>query len=122
MRKSYTPELLERIATRFKVLGEPMRLAILNVLRGGEHTVSDIVEQTGASQANVSKHLALLLRERLAARRKEGLNAWYRIADDCIFELCETVCDSLEADVEQERAVVARGRAARGRRPAGARR
>ena len=51
---------LELVAARFRILAEPMRLRLLNELRGGEQTVSRLVETTGAGQANVSKHLGLL--------------------------------------------------------------
>lgn len=105
--REYPPPLLERIAARFKILGDPTRLGILNAMREGELTVSEIVERTGASQANVSKHLALLFRERLVARRKEGLNVYYRIADAALFDLCESVCDALETELEGERSALA---------------
>ena len=70
---SLTPELLELVgAHRFKVLAEPARLAILNSLRARELTVSDIVDQTGFGQANVSKHLQLLYSHGFISRRKDG--------------------------------------------------
>lgn len=98
----YTPELLELIATRFKVLAEPLRLRLLNALREGERTVTQLVDETGAGQANVSRHLALLHRHRMVSRRKDGLNVYYRIADPSIFELCELVCGGLEATLAEE--------------------
>lgn len=116
MHGPYSPALLERIAARFRILGEPTRLAILNVLRQGERTVSSIVEATGATQANVSKHLGLLHREGLVSRRKEGLNVFYAIADPGLFTLCEHVCDALEMDAERTRAEVKRGRSRRAAR------
>ena len=91
------PETLERLATRFKVLAEPMRLRLLNELRGGERTVTELCGCTCAGQANVSKHLSVLRRHGLVARRKEGLHARYRIADESTFALCELLCRSLEA-------------------------
>jgi ArsR family transcriptional regulator len=109
MSRSYSDEALELIAHRFKVLAEPMRLKILNVLRSGEKTVSELVEETGAGQANVSKHLSLLYRHRMVARRKEGLNVYYRIADPAIFQLCDLVCTSLEAEFEAKRGALGGG-------------
>jgi DNA-binding transcriptional ArsR family regulator len=99
MGREFTTELLEQVADRFKVLAEPLRLELLNVLRDRERTVTELVEQTGAGQANVSRHLALLHRHGLVNRRKEGLHVYYRIADPRIFELCELVCGSLEEDL-----------------------
>ena len=86
---------MELIAARFRVLAEPMRLKILHALGEEEMSVTELVEAIGAGQANVSKHLALLLEAGLVARRKEGLNVYYRVADDSIFDLCEAVCTSL---------------------------
>ena len=96
MKKVLTDEALEMIATRFKLLADPMRLKILHTLDAGEMTVSELVEKTKGGQANVSKHLGSLLEAGIVARRKEGLNAYYNIADETIFELCETVCNRLE--------------------------
>jgi DNA-binding transcriptional ArsR family regulator len=118
MPRTYTPELLARVAERLKVLSEPMRLRILAALRDGEQTVSRLVEATGATQANVSRHLALLHRHRLVARRKEGLNVHYSIADPTIFRLCDLVCDALADELEDERRVLAPARAAGGPRRA----
>ncbi|MEX0893858.1 MAG: metalloregulator ArsR/SmtB family transcription factor [Gemmatimonadota bacterium] len=99
MARSYNDDTLDLVAVRFKVLGEPMRLRILNALREGERTVSELVQITGAGQANISKHLNLLHRNGLVERRKEGLNVFYRIADAGVFRLCDIICDSLEADI-----------------------
>ena len=93
--KQLTDEAMVLVAARFRVLAEPMRLKILNTLGGNEMSVGELVEATGALQANVSKHLGILFNAGLLARRKEGLNTFYRIADPTIFDLCETVCASL---------------------------
>lgn len=94
-KKVLTQEAFEMIAARFRVLAEPMRLRILHTLGKSEMSVTELVESTGAGQANISKHLGLLLDAGLVARRKEGLNVFYSVADASIFELCQTVCDSL---------------------------
>lgn len=109
MARAFSEEQLEMVAGRFRVLGEPMRLRILNELRDGERTVGELVEGTGAGQANVSKHLNLLHRHGLVARRKSGLNVHYRITDAGVFRLCDLVCGSLERDAEA-RTRVLRGR------------
>ncbi len=94
-----SPDLLEFIAGRFKLLSEPMRLRILHTLQRGERNVTQIIAATGASQANVSKHLALLSRAEMVGRRKEGLNVFYSISDPVIFELCDLVCNKLRDTV-----------------------
>ena len=72
-----------------------MRLRILHSIQPGELTVTQIIEATGASQANVSKHLGVLTRAEMVGRRKEGLKAYYSISDPVIFELCDLVCNRL---------------------------
>jgi DNA-binding transcriptional ArsR family regulator len=104
-----TPDLLAAIAERFKVLGEPARLQILQTLRRGERTVSELVEETGMGQANVSKHLQQLLAHGFVIRRKEGLYAWYRLADQDVFRLCDIMCGGLERDVAARRKLLAAG-------------
>jgi ArsR family transcriptional regulator len=94
---------LELISERFKTLAEPMRLELLHALKSGEKTVTELVAETGAGQANVSKHLGLLHRHGFVERRKHGLNVYYRISDPKVFELCELVCASLEAEAESRR-------------------
>jgi DNA-binding transcriptional ArsR family regulator len=99
MTRDFSPAMLEQVAGRFKVLAEPLRLQLLNALKDGERTVTQLVELTGAGQANVSRHLALLFQHGLVGRRKDGLHVYYRIADPGIFELCELVCGSLEQEL-----------------------
>jgi ArsR family transcriptional regulator len=94
-KKELSDAALQMIADRFKVLAEPMRLKILHALWDGEQTVGEIIATTGALQANVSKHLGMLQQAGLVSRRKDGLNVYYRICDETVFELCEVVCASL---------------------------
>lgn len=95
-------EALELVASRFRVLGEPLRLRLLNHLRDGEKTVNDLVEIAETSQANVSKHLGILMTAGLVNRRKEGIFAYYYIADDLVFELCDLVCSRMRDELEQK--------------------
>ena len=90
-------EALDLIATRFKLLAEPMRLRILHVLQDGERSVTAIVELTGANQANISKHLGVLARAEMVGRRKTGQTVYYSISDPVVFELCELVCNNLKS-------------------------
>jgi DNA-binding transcriptional ArsR family regulator len=85
------PAELERIAGRFKVLGEPMRLRILQAVCGPPRTVTDIVAATGATQANVSKHLALLAAAGILQREKDGQCVYYGIKDRLAVKMCELV-------------------------------
>lgn len=93
--------LVERIAERFRILGEPMRITLLDHLRKGEATVGELEEATGASQQNVSKHLGVLLRAGIVGRRKDGNYSVYSIADPVVFALCEEVCGGLRREADE---------------------
>jgi DNA-binding transcriptional ArsR family regulator len=92
-----TDELAELIARRFRLIGEPLRVRLLDRLRDGEASVNDLAAQLGASQQNVSKHLALLADGGVVARRKDGNRVYYRIVDENVLGLCEQVCGSVQA-------------------------
>ncbi len=102
-----TPEMLELVADRFKVLAEPARLELLNHLRSGEMTVSDLVEESGLAQANVSKHLRLLHSAGFVTRRKDGLFVYYALADRGVFQLCDIMCERLDAETKARRRLLA---------------
>ena len=102
-----TPDVLVLIAERFKALAEPARLHILNCLRGGELTVTELVEETEFGQANVSKHLQLLHTLGFVSRRKEGLFVYYALADKSVFQLCDVMCGRLEAEMKARRKLLA---------------
>jgi len=90
-----TDQALEIVARRFAVLAEPMRLRLIQALFDGEKNVSSLVAATGGTQANVSRHLQTLTAGHVLARRKEGLQVFYQIADPTIPKLCDLVCGSL---------------------------
>lgn len=96
------PQNLESVATRFRILGVPLRLQILNELADGERTVSALVEATGSTQPNISKHLSTLLAHRLVKREKRGNSSYYSVADPAVFELCEIVCGNIERSLDEE--------------------
>ena len=89
-------ELIERIARRFQLLAEPMRLRLLDRLWDGEATVQELADELETSQQNVSKHLSLLAEAAIVARRKDGTHVRYRIADDEAVALCAQMSASVE--------------------------
>jgi ArsR family transcriptional regulator len=93
---------LELIAGRFKVLSEGLRLKLIIQLETGEKNVTELVRATGATQANVSRHLQTLTEAGIVSRRKEGQKAFYRVADDSVFEMCDHVCGSLRKRFEAQ--------------------
>jgi DNA-binding transcriptional ArsR family regulator len=98
--------LIELVAQRFRVLGEPMRIKLLDRLREGEATVGELQEALGASQQNVSKHLGILHGAGLLDRTKVGNRVVYSISDPTVFELCEQVCGGVRRQVEQLEAIL----------------
>jgi ArsR family transcriptional regulator len=100
-------ELAELIARRFRALSDPLRVRILDLLRGQELSVNALAEQLGAGQQNVSKHLAVLVDSGMLARRKDGNHVYYRVADEGVFELCDHVCGSLQTQLAALNALVA---------------
>jgi len=88
--------IVELIARRFRVIGEPMRIRILDRLRDGEATVAELTEHLATSQQNVSKHLGVLHEAGILSRRKDGTSTLYAIADESVLALCEQVCGGLQ--------------------------
>jgi len=88
-------EYARTVADRFRLLGDPTRLMLMDLLRDGERSVGALAVDLGCTQANASKHLGLLADGGLIVRRREGLHCYYRVVDDSVFELCDTVCASV---------------------------
>jgi DNA-binding transcriptional ArsR family regulator len=97
----------ELIAARFRALGEPMRLKILEQLFRCPASVGDILDAIGGTQANVSKHLAVLHAGGLVQRRRQGLKTVYSIADPTLERICTIVCDAVTREAHDEARAVA---------------
>ena len=93
--------LVELIAQRFRVIGEPMRIRLLDALRDGPLTINELTEAVDASQQNVSKHIAMLAQAGIVAREKDGNRVRCSIADESVFELCEAVCGGLRQRIAE---------------------
>jgi DNA-binding transcriptional ArsR family regulator len=106
--------VVELVAERFRALGDPLRIRLVEHLMEGEASVRELVAATGAGQQNVSKHLGVLLHAGVVGRRKQGTLVYYRIIDDVVYKLCEEVCDSLERQHARLAELLAPGRTATG--------
>jgi DNA-binding transcriptional ArsR family regulator len=93
--------LIELVAERFRVLGEPMRIKLLDRLSEGAASVSELQEALGASQQNVSKHLGILHGAGMVSRTKDGNRTVYAISDPDVFELCELVCGGVRRRLDE---------------------
>lgn len=87
--------LVELIAERFRVIGEPTRIKLLDRLREAPATVQELTAATGGTQPNISKHLAVLHQAGILTREKDGARVRYSIADESVFALCDEVCGGL---------------------------
>ena len=100
-KKVLSEEQLEAVARLFGVLAEPSRLALLQALRNGALSVSELMGACDMKQANVSKHLGVLHDHRLVKRERDGISIRYEIADPMIFSLCNLVCGKMERDAQR---------------------
>jgi ArsR family transcriptional regulator len=101
MARKIPDEFLEAMAEKFRLLGDATRLAILGALMEAEKSVGQVVAETARGQANVSKHLKLLADAGLVARRKEGLQVFYRVDDPIVEELCKLVCETIAREARE---------------------
>ncbi len=86
---------MDEVARYFSALAVTMRLKILNLLRDGEKNVGELTELTGCTQANVSKHLAMLAQNGFVQKSARGTSVYYSIADPAIYGLCDMVCGQI---------------------------
>jgi DNA-binding transcriptional ArsR family regulator len=104
-KKLFSPGQLAAVSRLFGVLSEPSRLALLQALRGGPLTVSELMESCAMKQANVSRHLGVLHDQQLVKRERNGTSVCYEIADPMIFSLCNLVCGKMERDAKRAAAL-----------------
>ncbi len=90
--------LFSLIARRLKAMADPARVRILHSLCRGERNVTELVNQTGYGQANVSKHLRILREEGLVETRRERRMIYYRLTSSMSSDICERICRSFEQD------------------------
>jgi DNA-binding transcriptional ArsR family regulator len=91
--------LFEEVAQYFSLLCEPTRLKILYAVCNGERSVGEIVAQVESTQANVSRHISMLYRAKILARRKDGAQVYYRVDDQRTIELCKSVCGRIASQM-----------------------
>lgn len=96
------------LAGYFALLAEPARLKIMHAICEDERTVGEIVEDTGISQTNVSRHLGLMHRQGVVVRRRDGKQIYYRVADDTMPELCRAVCARMAKSMDERRPLARR--------------
>lgn len=94
-------------AELFRVLGHPMRVRILELLREGERAVGDLQAALGLDSSGTSQHLAALRRQGLVEGRREGTSVFYRAKDPRVFQLLESARQILTSSLTETRALLA---------------
>ena len=89
-------EVFEKAAELFKVMSAPMRLKIINCLCDGEQNVSYLLSYIPTTQPNMSQHLNTLFKAGVVAKRREGVQMFYRIANERVVQVCKAVCSQVE--------------------------
>lgn len=95
--------VFDTVAAYFSVLSEPTRLRIMHAICETEKPVSKIVAELSATQTNVSRHLSLMYRAGVLARRKEGNHVYYRVADASMVEVCRMVCNQIAGRMDEKK-------------------
>lgn len=95
--------VFDAVASYFSVLSEPTRLRIMHAICETEKPVSQIVKEIGATQTNASRHLGLMFKAGVLARRKEGNQVYYRVADPSMVEICRTVCNRIAGRMDEKK-------------------
>ncbi|MFA5912690.1 MAG: metalloregulator ArsR/SmtB family transcription factor [Burkholderiales bacterium] len=93
---------IDAVASYFGVLSEPTRIRIMHSICEEEKTVSQIVDEIGASQTNVSRHLGIMHRSGVLERRKDGNQVYYRTADPAMVDLCRSVCKRISERMDEK--------------------
>ncbi|HEX7438343.1 MAG TPA: metalloregulator ArsR/SmtB family transcription factor [Caldimonas sp.] len=98
-------EVFESVARYFALLSDPMRLRIMHTVCQAERSVGRIVEETGATQSNVSRHLGMLHRAGVLARRRKGAQVFYRVTDPAFTEICRIVCVRVASELAGDKSL-----------------
>ena len=112
-KRKMTDAHLEEAARLFAILAESSRLKLLRALMDGQQTVTDLMATTGMRQANISKHLGVLLGARFVKRERDGLFVRYTISDARLATLCGLICDRIDADAQHRIAELKPGKRVR---------
>jgi ArsR family transcriptional regulator len=78
-----------------KTMANPLRLAILHILKNGEKTVNELAGFIGVSQSNVSQHLALMRQRQIVKTRKVGVSIYYSVSSPKISQACDMIREVL---------------------------
>lgn len=98
-------EVFETVARYFSILAEPARVRILHSICQEEKSVGQIVEESGMTQTNVSRHLNMMYQAGALKRRREGAMVFYSVADATLTDMCRTVCVRVSGELDGNKAL-----------------
>lgn len=104
-KKEFDMTIYDLQAEISKTIAHPLRIAILHVLKDGEKTVNELVDILGASQSNISQHLALMRQRQIVKTRKAGSSVYYRVANPKISQACDTMREVLMEQLNQKQKI-----------------
>ncbi len=91
-------EIFEKAAEIFRVMAAPMRLRIISCLCNGEKNVSELLLEIDTTQPNMSQHLNTLYQAGVLAKRRDGVQIYYRIINQQVVSLCRAVCTQIAVE------------------------
>lgn len=94
-------ELFQLMAQRFKVMSEPVRLKILQLLKDEELSVGDIAERIGLKHGTASSNLVALSKAGLVSCRREGTKVYYRLTNEMVIKICDIACDCIKNEIDE---------------------
>lgn len=101
MEESMEERILELKAEVLKVLAQPTRLKILELLRNGERCICEIVPAINGEQSNISRHISLMQKSHLVTTRKDGVKVMVKVRDPKIFEILDGVSLLLKKQIQE---------------------
>ena len=89
-----------------QVLSHPKRLEVINILRDGEMTVSELAQRLGLTVGNLSQHLSMMKERHILLSRKEGNMVFYRIANPKLIRCFDMMREMLFEQIRQDAALI----------------
>ncbi len=91
-------QVFDKAAELFRVLSTPVRLKIISSLCHGEQNVNYLLSKIETTQPNLSQHLSVMYRARVLAKRRDGVQIYYRIANEQVVDVCKVVFKRIGAE------------------------
>jgi len=90
-----------RVAEQLRVLGQVARLRLVEQLIGGASTPQELADALGLTQQNVSKHLQVLYKAGLVARRQDGTSVLYALSDTTAITVLDQMVERVSAQLRE---------------------